>query len=102
MLSAAEYLEMSPAELHLASMAVMSFLLLLRGDGPPPTPLDPPPSVDGPREVTTAYFSTEGDQAAVETVAAAFGINGSQTQKAAVTVLVFLVGLARAAAGPGM
>ena len=100
-LSAAEYLEMSPAELHLASMAVMSFLLLLRGDGPPPTPLDPPPSVGGPREVTTAYFSTRGDQSAVEAVAAAFGINGAQTQKAAVTVLVFLVGLARAADGSG-
>ncbi len=100
-LSAAEYLEMSPAELHLVSMAVMSFLLLLRGDGPPPTPLNPPPSVDGPREVTTAYFSTEGDQAAVETVAEAFGINGAQTQKAAVMVLVFLVGLARAAAETG-
>ncbi len=100
-LSAAEYLEMSPAELHLASMAVMSFLLLLRGDGPPPAPLDPPPSVDGPREVTTAYFSTRGDQSAVEAVATAFSINGAQTQKAAVTVLVFLVGLARAAAGSG-
>lgn len=101
MLSAAEYLEMSPAELHLSSMAVMSFLLLLRGDGPPPAPLDPPPSVDGPREVTTAYFSTRGDQSAVEAVATAFSINGAQTQKAAVTVLVFLVGLARAAAGSG-
>ncbi len=98
-LSAAEFLEMSPAELHLSAMAVMSFLLLLRGDGPPPTPLDPPPEVDGPVEVTTAYFSVEGDQAAVETVAAAFGINGAQTQKAAVTVLVFLVALARAAGG---
>ena len=100
-LSAAEYLEMSPAELHLSSMAVMSFLLLLRGDGPPPAPLDPPPSVDGPREVTTAYLSTRGDQSAVEAVATAFSINGAQTQKAAVTVLVFLVGLARAAAGSG-
>ena len=100
-LSAAEYLEMSPAELHLSSMAVMSFLLLLRGDGPPPAPLDPAPSVDGPREVTTAYFSTRGDQSAVEAVASAFSINGSQTQKAAVTVLVFLVGLARAAAASG-
>jgi hypothetical protein len=98
-LSAAEYLDMSPAELHLASMAVMSFLLALRGDGPGPEPLDPPPTVDGPIAITTAYFAAEREQAAVEVVATAFGLNGAQTQKAAVTVLVFLVSLAKAAGG---
>ena len=65
----------------------------------PPEPLDPPPTVDGPIAITTAYFAAEREQAAVEVVATAFGLNGAQTQKAAVTVLVFLVSLAKAAGG---
>jgi|TARA_B100000929_G_scaffold216199_1_gene172933 hypothetical protein len=47
----------------------------------------------------TAYFASSGGQIAAEHVAGAFAINGAEAQKAATTVLVFLVGLSRARTG---
>jgi hypothetical protein len=55
--------------------------------------------VDGPSRVVTAYLASEGDQIAAEHVAGAFSVNGAEAQKAATTVLVFLVGLSRARTG---
>jgi hypothetical protein len=47
--------------------------------------------------VTTAYFAAAGDQQVMEQVAAGFGLNGAEAQAVSVTLLVFLVGLGRAA-----
>ena len=92
--AAATYLKMSPAEFQRAAVWVLAFLVNLSGDQP--APLDAP-EVDGAERVTTAYFAAAGDQDALETVAAAFGLNGGEAQKVSVTVLVFLTALARAA-----
>jgi len=73
--------------------------LNLSQDPDGPAPLDPPPAVDGPSRVVTAYLASEGDQIAAEHVAGAFSVNGAEAQKAATTVLVFLVGLSRARTG---
>jgi len=92
--AAATYLKMSPAEFQRAAVWVVAFLVNLSGGEA--TPLDAP-EVGGPEEVTTAYFAADGDQTALEGVAVAFGLTGGEAQKVAVTVLVFLSALARAA-----
>ena len=92
--AAATYLKMSPAEFQRAAVWVVAFLVNLSGGEA--TPLDAP-EVAGIEEVTTAYFAADGDQTALEGVAAAFGLTGGEAQKVAVTVLVFLTALARAA-----
>jgi hypothetical protein len=97
--SGADYLSMTPAEFQRAAVWVTSFLLNLSQDPDGPDPLDPPPAVDGPSRVVTAYLASEGDQIAAEHVAGAFSVNGAEAQKAATTVLVFLVGLSRARQG---
>ena len=93
----ADYLDMTPAELQLAAIWAVAFLLNLSADPDVPGPLVEPPASDGPHGTTTAYFAGQGDQAAVEQVAEAFSITGAQAQKVAVTILVFLVQLAKAA-----
>ncbi|MCS5679870.1 MAG: hypothetical protein NZ603_08240, partial [Acidimicrobiales bacterium] len=93
----ADYLDMTPAELQLAAIWAVAFLLNLSADPDGPGPLVEPPASDGPHGTTTAYFAGQGDQAAVEQVAEAFSITGAQAQKVAVTILVFLVQLAKAA-----
>tara|TARA_B100000959_G_scaffold286956_1_gene368313 strand:- start:3434 stop:4582 length:1149 start_codon:yes stop_codon:yes gene_type:complete len=98
-LSGAEYLDMHPAEFQRAAIWVTSFLLNLSQNPDGPEPLDPPPAVDGPYRMKTAYFASSGGQIAAEHVAGAFAINGAEAQKAATTVLVFLVGLSRARTG---
>ena len=90
---------MSPAEFQRAAIWVLSFLLNLSPDPDGPDPLDPPPNVDGPSRLTTAFLASEGDQVAAEHVAGAFSVNGAEAQKVATTVLVFLVGLSRARQG---
>jgi hypothetical protein len=97
--SGADYLSMSPAEFQRAAIWVTSFLLNLSQNPDGPAPLDPPPAVDGPSRVVTAYLASEGDQVAAEHVAGAFSVNGAEAQKVATTVLVFLVGLSRARQG---
>ena len=92
--TAAAYLKMSPAEFQRAAVWVVAFLVNLSGGEA--SPLDAP-DVVGPEEVTTAYFAADGDQTALEGVAAAFGLTGGEAQKVSVTVLVFLTALARAA-----
>ncbi len=92
--AAATYLKMSPAEFQRAAVWVLAFLVSLSSDQP--APIDAP-EVDGLERVTTAYFAADGDQEALEAVAAAFGLNGGEAQKVSVTVLVFLTALARAA-----
>jgi hypothetical protein len=42
-------------------------------------------------------MAADGDQQALEKVAAEYSLDGSQAQQVATTVLVFLVGLSRAA-----
>ncbi len=93
----AAYLDMTPAEFQLAAIWAVAFLLNLSADPNGPGPLAEPPVSDGPHWTQTAYFAGQGDQAAVEQVAEAFSITGEQAQKVAVTILVFLVQLAKAA-----
>ena len=93
----AKYLDMTPAEFQLAAIWAVAFLLNLSADPNGPGPLAEPPVSDGPHWTQTAYFAGQGDQAAVEQVAEAFSITGEQAQKVAVTILVFLVQLAKAA-----
>ena len=93
----ADYLDMTPAELQLAAIWAVAFLLNLSTDPDGPGALAELPSSDGPHRTTTAYFAGRGDQAAVEQVARAFSITGAQAQRVAVTILVFLVQLAKAA-----
>jgi len=97
--SGAEYLDMHPSEFQRAAVWVTSFLLNLSSNPDGPAPLDPPPAVDGPEAMKTAYFAEGGDQVALEHVAGAFAVNGAEAQKVATTVLVFLVGLSRARQG---
>ena len=93
----AGYLSMTPAEFQLAAVWAVAFLLNLSTDSAGPGPLADPPPVEGQHRTRTAYFAGQGDQAAVEQVADAFSIDGAQAQKVAVTILVFLVQLAKAA-----
>ena len=53
--------------------------------------------IDGVHNVETAYKAATEDQRALEKIAETFSINGGQAQKAAVTILVFLVQIAKAA-----
>ena len=82
---------------YLRDQWVVAFLLHLSAAPTGPGPLAEPPVADGPHWTQTAYFAGQGDQAAVEQVAEAFSITGEQAQKVAVTILVFLVQLAKAA-----
>ena len=93
----ANYLDMTPAEFQLAAIWAVAFLLNLAANSDGPGPLAEPPTSDGPHWTQTAYFAGQGDQAAVEQVAEAFSITGEQAQKVAVTILAFLVQLAKAA-----
>ena len=93
----AGYLSMTPAEFQLAAVWAVAFLLNLSTDPAGPGPLVDPPPVDGQYRTRTAYFAGQGDEAAVEQVAGAFSIDGAEAQKVAVTILVFLVQLAKAA-----
>ena len=97
--SAAAYMELSTNEFQHAAIWVTSFLLNISQNPDGPAPLDPPPSVDGPHRLRSAYLVEDGSQVAAEHVAGAFSVNGAQAQKVAVTVLVFLVGLSRARSG---
>ena len=93
----AAYLGMTPAEFQLAAIWAVAFLLNLSADPNGPGPIAEPPVSDGPHWTQTAYFARQGDQAAAEQVAEAFSITGEQAQKVAVTILAFLVQLAKAA-----
>ena len=73
---------------------MVAFLLSLSSSDS--DPIDPPAAA-GPEKVTTAYFAADGDQQALEQVAAGFSLTGAQAQQVSTTVLVFLVGLAKAA-----
>jgi hypothetical protein len=92
--AAADHLEMTTAEFQRAAVWVMAFLMNL-SDGAT-NPVDAP-DVTGSEKVTTAYFAADGDQQALEQVAAGFALDGAEAQGVAVTLLVFLVGLASAA-----
>jgi hypothetical protein len=72
----------------------VAFLANLSGGAS--SPIDAP-QVTGSEKVTTAYFAADGDQQALEQVAAGFALGGAEAQMVAVTLLVFLVGLASAA-----
>ena len=91
---AADHLQMTVPEFQRAGVWVVAFLLGLSNSDP--DPIDPPEAV-GPKKVTTAYFAAAGDQQALEQVAAGFSLTGAQAQQVSTTVLVFLVGLAKAA-----
>jgi LysM repeat protein len=92
--AAADHLQMTTAEFQRAAVWVVAFLVNLSGDAT--SPIDAP-DVTGSREVTTAYFAADGDQQTLEQVAAGFALDGAAAQAVAVTLLVFLVGLASAA-----
>ena len=92
--AAADHLEMTTAEFQRAAVWVVAFLMNL-SDGAA-NPVDAP-DVTGSEKVTTAYFAADGDQQALEQVAAGFALDGAEAQGVAVTLLVFLVGLASAA-----
>jgi LysM repeat protein len=91
---AADHLQMTVPEFQRAGVWVVAFLLGLSNSDP--DPIDPPEAA-GPEKVTTAYFAAVGDQQALEQVAAGFSLTGVQAQQVSTTVLVFLVGLAKAA-----
>jgi len=85
---------MTTAEFQRAAVWVVAFLANLSGGAT--SPIDAP-QVTGSEKVTTAYFAADGDQQALEQVAAGFALGGAEAQTVAVTLLVFLVGLASAA-----
>ena len=91
--AAADHLQMTTPEFQRAAVWVLAFLLNLSEGGS--NPIDPPEAT-GSEKVTTAYFAAAGDQQALEQVAAGFVVNGAEAQTVAVTLLVFLVGLAKA------
>jgi len=92
--AAADHLQMTTPEFQRAAVWVVAFLLNLSEGGS--NPIDPPEAT-GSEKVTTAYFAAAGDQQALEQVAAEFVVNGAEAQTVAVTLLVFLVGLAKVA-----
>jgi LysM repeat protein len=92
--AAADHLQMTTAEFQRAAVWVVAFLVNLSGSDP--NPVDAP-EVTGSEKVTTAYFAADGDQQALEQVAAGFALGGADAQTVAVTLLVFLVGLSSAA-----
>ena len=92
--AAADHLQMTTAEFQRAAVWVVAFLVNLSGDAT--SPIDAP-DVTGSEKVTTAYFAADGDQQTLEQVAAGFALDGAAAQAVAVTLLVFLVGLASAA-----
>ena len=92
--AAADHLKMTTAEFQRAAVWVVAFLANLSGGAT--SPIDAP-QVTGSEKVTTAYFAADGDQQALEQVAAGFALGGAEAQMVAVTLLVFLVGLASAA-----
>ena len=92
--AAADHLEMTTAEFQRSAVWVVAFLMNL-SDGAA-NPVDAP-DVTGSEKVTTAYFAADGDQQALEKAAAGLALDGAEAQGVAVTLLVFLVGLASAA-----
>ena len=92
--AAADHLQMTTPEFQRAAVWVVAFLANLSEGAT--NPVDAP-AVTGSEKVTTAYFAAAGDQQVMEQVAAGFGLNGAEAQAVSVTLLVFLVGLARAA-----
>ena len=58
--------------------------------------MENPPAVDGAHEVESSYRADDGTQGALETVAEAFGLTGTEAQKFSASVLIFLVSLAQA------
>ena len=97
LVDSADHLKMTTNEFQLAAVWAVAFLLNLSGSESGPTPLAEPPSIEGTRNVQTAYMAAAEDQKALEQIAEAFAINGGQAQKTAVTILVFLVQIAKAA-----
>ena len=89
---AADHLQMTVPEFQRAGVWVVAFLHGLSISDS--DPIDPP-EVAGSEKVTTAYFATDGDQQALEQVAAGFSLTGAQAQQVSTSVLVFLVGLAK-------
>ena len=92
--AAADHLKMTVPEFQHAAVWVVAFLLSLSSGER--DPLDVPEQA-GTERVTSAYLAADGDQEALERVAEGFSLDGSQAQQVATTVLVFLVGLAKAA-----
>ena len=97
LLDSADHLKMTPNEFQHSAVWVVAFLLNLSPSESGPTPLAEPPLIDGVHNVETAYKAAVEDQKALEQIAEVFAINGGQAQKAAVTILVFLVQIAKAA-----
>ncbi|MCH2430743.1 MAG: LysM peptidoglycan-binding domain-containing protein [Acidimicrobiales bacterium] len=91
---AADHLQMTVPEFQRAGVWVVAFLHSLSSSDPDPIN---PPEAAGPEKVTTAYFAADGDQQALEQVAAGFSLTGAQAQQVSTAVLAFLVGLAKAA-----
>ena len=88
---------MTPNEFQFSAVWAVAFLLNLSSSESGPKPLTEPPLIDGTHNVETAYMAATEDQRALEKIAETFSINGGQAQKAAVTILVFLVQIAKAA-----
>jgi len=97
LIDSADHLKMTPNEFQLSAVWVVAFLLNLSSSENGPKPLADPPLIDGVHNVETAYKAAAEDQKALEQIAEVFAINGGQAQKAAVTILVFLVQIAKAA-----
>ena len=89
---AADHLQMTVPEFQRAGVWVVAFLHSLSSSDP--DPINPPEAV-GSEKVTTAYFAADGDQQALEQVAAGFSLTGAQAQQVSTAVLAFLVGLAK-------
>jgi len=90
-------LQMTPNEFQFSAVWAVAFLLNLSSNENGSKPLTEPPLIDGVHNVETAYKAATEDQRALEKIAETFSINGGQAQKAAVTILVFLVQIAKAA-----
>ena len=96
LLDSADHLQMTPNEFQFSAVWAVAFLLNLSSNENGSKPLTEPPLIDGVHNVETAYKAATEDQRALEKIAETFSINGGQAQKAAVTILVFLVQIAKA------
>jgi len=93
--SAAEFFDADSDEFQRTAVGLLAFLLALLEEGAV-SPMENPPAVDGAHEVESSYRADDGTQGALETVAEAFGLTGTEAQKFSASVLIFLVSLAQA------
>ena len=94
MSQAADYLGQTMPQLQTLSVGIVAFLLAMADDDIPDWSSNISPDTTGSNVLQSHYFSLEGTQGALASVAEATGMNGAQVQKFASSIVVFLILLA--------